>query len=75
MDKSFISEIRKITEKNQIKTFPEKHDYIARKIKEAAEHGYNYCRLCLSEEEVDDLRAEGFIVDYKGYREYSTISW
>ena len=59
---------------NKPKTFSQKHDYLARKIAEAAEHGNNSCRFCLSEE-VEDLRAEGFTVEYNGYREYSTISW
>ena len=72
---NFISKIRQLTEDNKPKTFSQKHDYLARKIAEAAEHGNNSCRFCLSEEEVEDLRAEGFTVEYNGYREYSTISW
>ena len=77
MDKNcnFISIIRQLTEDNKPKTFSQKHDYLARKITEAAEHGNNSCRFCLNEEEVEDLRAEGFTVEYNGYREYSTISW
>lgn len=72
---NFISKIRQLMEDNKPKTFSQKHDYLARKITEAAEHGNNSCRFCLSEEEVEDLRAEGFTVEYNGYREYSTISW
>lgn len=72
---NFISKIRQLTENNKLKTFSQKHDYLARKITEAAAHGNNYCRLCLSEEEIEDLCAEGFIVEYNGYREYSNIKW
>lgn len=72
---NFISKIRALTKENTPRTFSQKHEYLARRITEAAKCGYNSCKLCLNEEEVKDLRAEGFTVEYNGYREYSTIRW
>lgn len=72
---NFISKVRALTEENKGKTFFQKHNNLAREIQEAARKGHNTYWAVLNDNEINDLRAEGFNVEEKPYREDSKISW
>lgn len=71
---NFISSIRALTKENESKPFTQKHEYLTRKIREAAQKGYHSCSFMLDDNEIEDLIAEGFIVQ-RGVDCPSQISW
>lgn len=71
---SFIEKVHTLTEENESKLFTQKHEYLARKICEAAQKGYHSCSFMLDDNEIEDLVAEGFTVQ-KGVDCASQISW
>lgn len=61
-NQNFIFELRKLTEQNKDKKFSYKYPLIAQQCIERAKLGFNSCFLNLNQQEIDDLRAEGFEV-------------
>lgn len=57
---NFIFKLRELTQQNKNKEFSYKYPLIAQQCIERAKLGFNSCFLNLNQQEIDDLRAEGF---------------
>lgn len=72
---NFISKVRALTKKHEQLPFSQKYPILALEIEIAAKRGKNYIWFELTEKMEEDLRAEGFTIESKPYRENSKISW
>lgn len=72
---NFISKIRALTKEHEQLPFFQKYPILALEIENAAKEGKNYIYYILTEKTAEDLRAEGFTIESKPYRENSKISW
>ena len=72
---NFISKIRALTKEHELLPFSQKYPILALEIENAAKEGKNYLWYVLTEKTAEDLRAEGFTIEDKPYRENSKISW
>lgn len=72
---NFISKIRALTKEHEQLPFSQKYPILALDIENAAKEGRNYIYYILTDKTAEDLRAEGFVVEDKPYREKSKISW
>lgn len=72
---NFISKVRALTKEHGQLPFSQKYPILALEIENAAKEGKNYIWYALTEKMEEDLRAEGFTIESKPYRENSKISW
>ena len=69
----FIEKIRKLTE--DARSIEKNYPHVAQTIKSYATRGSNYCRMPLTPEEIEALRAEGFTIDDAPYLFEHYIKW
>ena len=74
-ERNFISKVRALTKEHELLPFSQKYPILALEIELAAKRGKNYIWFALTEKMEEDLRAEGFTIESKPYRENSKISW
>jgi len=72
---NFISKVRALTKEHEQLPFSQKYPILALEIENAAKEGKNSIYYILTEKMKSDLRAEGFTIEDKPYRENSKISW
>jgi len=72
---NFISKIRALTKEHELLPFSQKYPDLALNIENAAKEGKHHIWYALTGKMEEDLRAEGFTVEDKPYRESCKISW
>lgn len=71
---NFISKVRALTKEHELLPFSQKYPILAFEIEGAAKKGKHYIWYALTEKMEENLRAEGFTIESKPYRENSKIS-